>query len=82
MSTAPAVEAHGFGWRHPRRRAWALSELDLVIRTGERVLVLGASGSGKSTLLLALAGLLDDESGGEMTGTLAGPGRATPPIAR
>ena len=58
--TAPArVEAHGWGVRHPGRRAWALRGVDLVIEAGERILLLGPSGAGKSTLLVALSGLLD-----------------------
>ncbi|MEU7744605.1 MULTISPECIES: ABC transporter ATP-binding protein [unclassified Nonomuraea] len=35
-----------------------LSELDLAVRPGEVLVVVGTSGSGKSTLLRALAGLL------------------------
>ncbi|MEV0898406.1 ABC transporter ATP-binding protein [Actinoplanes sp. NPDC049802] len=57
------VRLSGFGWRHAGRRAWAVRELDLEIRHGERVLLLGPSGAGKSTLLAALAGLLPEDSG-------------------
>jgi energy-coupling factor transport system ATP-binding protein len=66
----PAVEAHGWGWRHAGRQAWAVRGLDLRIEDGERVLLLGASGAGKSTLLVALAGLLDPAGGGESEGRL------------
>lgn len=57
------IELRGFGWRHARRRAWAVRGVDLCIARGERVLLLGPSGAGKSTLLMALAGLLHTDSG-------------------
>lgn len=86
MSTAPtaatpgvSVIARGWGWRHAARKAWAVSELDLVIHPGERVLLLGASGAGKSTLMHALAGVLGGDDDGETTGELLIDGR--PPEA-
>lgn len=47
-----------------------LSNLDLDIAPGERVLILGASGSGKSTLLAAIAGVLGDEEDGDRAGSM------------
>ncbi|MDN3496993.1 ATP-binding cassette domain-containing protein [Planococcus sp. APC 4015] len=47
-----------------------MSELDLDLQPGERVLLLGASGSGKSTLLRGLAGVLGDAEDGESSGEL------------
>jgi energy-coupling factor transporter ATP-binding protein EcfA2 len=61
--------ARGLGVRHASRRAWALTDVDLVVEPGERILLTGASGAGKSTFLAALAGILDAE-GTEVTGEL------------
>ncbi|TWG04017.1 ABC-type multidrug transport system fused ATPase/permease subunit [Streptomyces brevispora] len=40
-----------------------LNDIDLTVRTGERVCVVGASGAGKTTLALLLAGILTPTSG-------------------
>ncbi|MCV2491189.1 ATP-binding cassette domain-containing protein [Geodermatophilus sp. YIM 151500] len=63
------VVARGLGVRHASRHAWALTDVDVVVGPGERVLLTGASGSGKSTLLAAVAGLLEHE-GTELRGGL------------
>lgn len=53
------------GGKHPpdRRSALVLDSIDLEIRAGEFVTLLGPSGSGKSTLLRILAGLLAPSTG-------------------
>ena len=67
---AASIDAHGWGWRYASRNAWAVSDLDLHVNAGERVLLLGASGAGKSTLFQALAGVLGGADEGEERGEL------------
>ncbi|KPG87409.1 ABC transporter ATP-binding protein [Frigoribacterium sp. RIT-PI-h] len=69
------VTARGWGWRHAGRRLPAVSELDLDVAPGERVLLLGASGAGKSTLLAGLAGVLGGDDEGDEAGDLLVDGR-------
>ncbi|GAA4670277.1 ABC transporter ATP-binding protein [Frondihabitans cladoniiphilus] len=64
------ITARGWSWRHAGRLRPAVSDLDLDIRPGERVLLLGASGAGKSTLLAGLAGVLGGDEEGDSTGEL------------
>lgn len=51
------------GFRYSEEASPALGGIDLKIRPGERIAVLGRNGAGKSTLLQALAGAMDLSSG-------------------
>jgi len=68
---APAVDVRGLTWRPVGRREPTLSEVDLQVGAGERVLLAGPSGSGKSTLLRAVAGVLTTADSGTLTGQVA-----------
>ena len=57
----PAVEARGLSVGYEGDAI--LSGLDLVLRSGESLALVGANGSGKSTLLKAMAGLLPTMAG-------------------
>jgi ABC-type nitrate/sulfonate/bicarbonate transport system ATPase subunit len=53
----PALTVRGLRKTYPGAAAPALDGVDLTLRNGETLAVLGPSGSGKSTLLRAIAGL-------------------------
>lgn len=59
----PLVDVAGLHFRYPGGTADALSDLDLQVREGEAVAVVGANGSGKSTLARILAGLAKPTAG-------------------
>jgi NitT/TauT family transport system ATP-binding protein len=63
----PAVAVHALSRVHGRgsQKVLALEHIDLEIRTGEFVCLLGSSGCGKSTLLHLMAGL-DRPTAGEL----------------
>src|SRR5690606_13391955 len=54
-SGPPRLEGRGLGHVY-RETGRALEGVDLTVRAGERVALLGANGAGKTTLLRALAG--------------------------
>lgn len=60
---AALLTATGVGYRHPATSAATLSDVDIEVRAGETVAVVGENGSGKSTLALLLGGLLRPSHG-------------------
>lgn len=61
--TSPNVTLSGRGLRHAYGTDEVLAGVDIDVRPGETVALMGPSGSGKSTLLHLLAGLLQPTSG-------------------
>ncbi|HKX30132.1 MAG TPA: ATP-binding cassette domain-containing protein, partial [Blastocatellia bacterium] len=58
----PILEARDLHYRYDREIC-ALHGLDLAVRRGRKLAVLGANGAGKSTLFLHLNGTLRPERG-------------------
>lgn len=58
-----SIRMHGVSFRYEGSASDVLSGVELEIRRGERVGIVGASGSGKSTLVNLLIGLLDPSTG-------------------
>ncbi len=72
----PSAPVHGTSWRDEfvrwlspgkglSSRQWTpvLSELDLEVRRGDRILLLGANGAGKTTLARCLTGMIPPDRG-------------------
>ncbi|MFB8892097.1 ABC transporter ATP-binding protein [Microbacterium plantarum] len=61
IDSAPVLEAHGLVKRYGALTA--LDRVDLTVRAGEAVAIMGASGSGKTTLLHCLAAIISPDAG-------------------
>ena len=57
------LELYGATWRYEADARGGLHGVDLLLRRGARVALIGASGGGKSTLLRTLAGLYHPQQG-------------------
>lgn len=55
---------------------WALQGVDLAVREGEVLALMGPTGAGKSTLCMALAGLVPHTTGGTVRGDVRIAGRS------
>ena len=58
-----AVEIRNVGFRYSNQKAPALNDINLSIRPGEKVALVGASGSGKTTLTQLLPRFYDPQQG-------------------
>lgn len=66
----PIISFRNFSFRYRAQKRPTLTEIDLEIYPGERVLIAGPSGSGKSTLAGCINGLNPFSNPGACTGTL------------
>ena len=52
---APVIEFKGVSFKYPNAKRYVINNLDLVIRPGERIAIVGENGAGKTTLVKLLS---------------------------
>jgi ATP-binding cassette subfamily B protein len=57
------IEFRGVGFRYPESGEWALRDINLAIRPGEKIALVGHNGAGKTTLIKLLSRLYDPTEG-------------------
>ncbi len=62
------IQFRDFSFRYASQKEPTLKHINLTIRRGEKILLLGPSGSGKSTLANCMNGLIPESYPGEITG--------------
>ncbi len=73
----PIIAIENFTYKYPRTSAPALRNINLEIRQGEFIGVVGPTGAGKTTLCLALAGMAPQVLGGKVEGRILLNGKDT-----
>lgn len=63
VSLARGIEFRGVGFRYPDSEEWVLRDIDLSIRAGEKIALVGHNGAGKTTLIKLLSRLYDPTEG-------------------
>lgn len=59
----PSIELRGVGYTYPKAEKPTLQGVDIAIRPGERIAIVGANGAGKTTLVKLLCGLYTPTEG-------------------
>jgi ATP-binding cassette subfamily B protein len=57
------IEFRGVGFRYPETEEWALRDIHLSIRPGEKIALVGPNGAGKTTMVKLLTRLYDPTEG-------------------
>jgi ATP-binding cassette subfamily B protein len=57
------IEFRGVGFRYPESEKWALHDINLTMRPGEKIALVGPNGAGKTTLIKLLTRLYDPTEG-------------------
>jgi ATP-binding cassette, subfamily B, bacterial len=57
------IEFRSVGFRYPESKKWALHDINLTMRPGEKIALVGPNGAGKTTLIKLLTRLYDPTEG-------------------
>ena len=76
MSAEILIEAKGYGFTYRNAKNKALQDINLEIRKGEILGVIGPTGAGKTTLCRAIVGIVPEIHEGEIEGDLTVMGKA------
>jgi ATP-binding cassette, subfamily B, bacterial len=63
LAMTHGVEFRGVGFCYPENSEWTLRNIDLTIRPGEKIALVGQNGAGKTTLIKLLTRLYDPTEG-------------------
>jgi ATP-binding cassette subfamily B protein len=63
VALSQGIEFRGVGFRYPDNGEWALRNINLTIRPGEKIALVGHNGAGKTTLIKLLSRLYDPTEG-------------------
>jgi ATP-binding cassette subfamily B protein len=63
VSLRRGIEFRGVGFRYPESEEWVLRDINLSIRSGEKIALVGPNGAGKTTLIKLLSRLYDPTEG-------------------
>lgn len=61
--TNAAIEFRGVSFRYPGSSKWVIRNLNLSIKSNERIAIVGPNGAGKSTLIKLMMGLFEPQEG-------------------
>lgn len=63
LSTPPLIEFKNVSFKYEGREDWILKDVNLILKPGEKVALVGMNGAGKSTLIKLLSRIYDPTEG-------------------
>lgn len=64
------IKVENLSYRYPRTKRWVLKDINLEIKQGEFVAVMGENGAGKTTFCQCINGVIPNSQMGKMKGTV------------